>query len=299
MCMYCACKLDDEDFQPVTVQIGNRGVDSLYQPVCAYDQPSQSEVLYPDGRSRTIDALGGATSPAIALAFGIAGYIARESESVSATFTFHDVHRKFAKELDYLRNLSAEEYEDMMDEANAKFLAKLHGNKKPDPKAEEVKAKKAEQQAQDAAMFGVDDAKPPAPPPPTRNRMLLMGVIGVSLAVTLVAAAFGVYLALPKPPLGPEPEPIQPVKVKPANPGRETKAKIKSIDKGEGTIKFLVGDGKYQVYRISKETEFVDGNGNPLPQGIADPALREESYCVIALTDDRKALQWLKLAPPP
>ena len=81
-------------------------------------------------------------------------------------------------------------------------------------------------------------------------------------------------------------------------PPKEMKARLKNIDRAQGTLRLLVGDGKYQTFRVTDSTEFRDQAGLRLPQGIESPELREEDLVTILPTDDRQALQWLKLGAP-
>jgi len=78
-------------------------------------------------------------------------------------------------------------------------------------------------------------------------------------------------------------------------PAKEMKAKIKSIDKNGRTIRLLVGDGKYQTFHVTAETEFRDDSGQRLPEGLDSAAVREEELVTILTTEDRQGLRWLKL----
>jgi hypothetical protein len=92
----------------------------------------------------------------------------------------------------------------------------------------------------------------------------------------------------------PRPTPVEIAK-KELAPPKEMKARIKTIDRGQRTMRLLVGDGKYQTFRIDAATEFRDEAGQRLPQGFDAPQLREEEMVTILPTNDRQGLQWLKL----
>lgn len=159
---------------------------------------------------------------------------------------------------------------------------------------------RAKQDAEDAAMFGMDDVKTTgeASVEVTRSnsRKLLWVALAVSAIAVVLVACIAVsvvaYVVLSK---KPELTPEDIAKKKELIPPKEMKAKIKNIDRTAGSIKFLVGDGKYQTLRVDSATEFLNEAGNRLAGGFDSPELREEDFVLILPTADRNGLQSVKL----
>jgi hypothetical protein len=165
---------------------------------------------------------------------------------------------------------------------------------------EEERPEGENQEAEDAAMFGTDDVKTTgaASVEVTRSssRKLLwvalaVGAIAVVL-VTCISVGVVAYVIMSA---KPEPTPDDLAKKKDLIPPKEMKARIKNIDRTAGSIKFLVGDGRYQTLSVDSATEFLDEGGKRLPRGFDAPELREEDVVIILTTADRKGLQWVKL----
>jgi hypothetical protein len=158
-----------------------------------------------------------------------------------------------------------------------------------------------QQEADDAAMFGMDDVKTTgaASVEVTRSNSrkllwvaLAVGVIAVVLVTCISVSVVAYVLMSAKPQLTPE----EIAKKQELIPPKEMKARIKIIDRTAGSIKFIVGDGKFQTLSVENATEFLDSGGKPLPRGFDAPELHEDVWVVILTTADRKGLQWVKVA---
>jgi hypothetical protein len=266
---------------------------------------------FPDGHSETLDNIantnpldvGGTSIPIVfAATLGviivakIAQNLQRHHESLKATFTFDGVKFKFASELDRLRNLSNKEYDAMMAEANERFAAKLHAYAAGPKSAEELVAI-AQREAEDSATFGMEhtasqgEMSVEVTRSNSRKMLIVWGLVGVLSMMLLVCIASGVggLIYWSRRP------PAEAASKKQIVPAKEMKAKIKTIDRNQGTIRFLVGDGKYQTYRIGPGTEFRDESGQRLADGFDTPRLREDEFVTILPTDDQQGLHWVKL----
>ncbi len=149
---------------------------------------------------------------------------------------------------------------------------------------DEESADHERQEAEDTAMFGMDDVKSTgeASVEVTRSNSrkllwvaLAVGAIAVGL-VTCISVSVVAYVIMSAKPAA-TPEDL--AKKKELVPPKEMKAKIKNIDRTASTIKFLVGDGKYQTLSVDNATEFLDEPrqshaARPRRPGIARGGLR-------------------------
>jgi len=131
------------------------------------------------------------------------------------------------------------------------------------------------------------------------NKLLLIGLIAGAISILLVACMTAAYLGYAMTKRKDDPNAADMAKKQRLAPAEEVKAKIKEIDRDAKTIRFLLSTNKRMTYAVTDRTEFADREGNALPMGLQDAALREEEYCVILPTDDQTSLHWLKLTPPP
>jgi hypothetical protein len=256
-------------------------------------------VLFPDGRNQFLDNLAGAATPLLALGAGIAGHAARKHETVEATFTFTTVHPQFARELDRLRNLTPQEYEQMFAQANAKFLADLHDHAIETAEERQRRLEKEQQLALDEESFHLQEAvgKGAVAQEVTRSDQsklflvgLLVGAMSLVLLMCISASVIG-YVVLSR-------KPADDAARKPAlDPPKEQRAKVKLIDTDERTIQFLMPNSAKQTLKYTDNTVFYDRQANKLAQGVE--AVNVDDFCVILPTDDRKGLQWLKLTDAP
>jgi hypothetical protein len=318
MCMFCGAPLEEEKFETFTVQIGHSPPRPIELPICFRDR-SLAIIMLPDGRSQVLDSIADASMPVGAMTIAsqggaiggiiflaIAGTILtaklarnlqRHQEGIKTTFTFKGVRRKFVAELEYLRNLSDDEYDELMAKANEKFAARLHANA-PRPKTAEDLAAIAEREAEDSATFGMEEtaSQSQMSVEVTRSnsrKMLivwgLVAVLALGLLVCISGGVAGLIFWSRRPAVEEAAKKLLP-------PAKEMKAKIKKIDRDQRTIRLLVGDGKYQTFRVTDATEFRDDTGVRMPEGLDAPSLREEEFVTILPTEDRQGLQWLKLA---
>lgn len=159
---------------------------------------------------------------------------------------------------------------------------------------------KEQQEAQDEAQFGMTGAARTgdlSAEVSRKNSMkmvlvwLAVGVISLVLLTCIVSAVIVLMVLSQRPQVTPE----EIAKKKELGPPKEIIARIKNINRDERTLKLLVGDGKYQTFRVTGDTVFRDNAGQPLARGFDAPELREEAMVTILTTQDRQGLQWLKL----
>jgi hypothetical protein len=283
MCMFCGHPLGEEQYQPVDVQIGQT-VRKLAFPICLVDKLPE-QLLAPDGRSEPVAGV----NPQ------------RYQPYLVATFAFQNVNAKFAQELERLRNLPHDQYDPQMAQSHEALQAVLQGKPTADAMdAEEHRRQTEAQEAEDEATFqlekaaGTGDVSKAETKASSRKLIwicLIAGVLGL-LLVMCIAVGISAYSFF-------SPKAKEQDKTTELPPPKEMKAKIKLIDRDRGTISVLGIDSKRYPFKITDATEFFDREGNPLPQKLGDPKIHEEEYCVVLPTQDRSALQWLKLTAAP
>ena len=284
MCLFCGHPLGEEQFQHVDVQIGP-SVRKLAFPICLVDKlPDQ--VLKPDGQSAPVAGV----NPQRYLPY------------LEAAFTFQDGNIRFAQELQRLRNLPHDQYDPQMAQSNEVLLGLLKGTPTAEGiEAEEHRKQVEQQEAEDEEAFQLVQAARTGDVSAAESKAssrkliwisLIAGAVGL-LLVMCIAVGIGVY-AFWKDKAAPDPD-----QKKALAAPKEIKAKIKAIDPDEKKIRFLLVTSKTETYRIDDQTEFFDREGQRLPQGLSSPQLKAEEYCVILPTENRQALQWLKLTPAP
>ncbi len=303
MCMFCARPLTEDEYQQVVVKIGAGSARPIALPICAGDR-LPGGVLYPDGHGQA-----NVNTVAMGVASGVLGAalahnLQRQQEGMRTTFTFKNIHDKFASELERLRNLTPAQYDQMMAQANQAFAHKIAaGTLQTEEDALRVREKE-QQQVADAAVFGLQDAagKGKVAGEVTRSSgnkfliaSLIVGAVSVLALLCISTSVIG-YLLMNRSEWGDDAGKKKKLAV---DPPKELRAKIKIVDKEQGTIQFLLPGSARATYRVADDTVFYDRAGNRLEQGIGTPALAIDEYCVILPTEDRKGLQWLKLTEPP
>jgi hypothetical protein len=285
MCMFCGRSLGEEQYQPVQMQLGG-AIRPLALPICLMDKiPDQ--VLQPDGRS---DPVAGVNSQ-------------RYQPYLVSTFGFQNVTPKFAQELDRLRNLPHDQYDPQVAQSNERIQAMLQGpSTAVTAEAEESRRQTEAQEAEDEAAFqlaqaaGTGDVTRAETRASSRKLVfisLIAGAVGVLLVSCITVGVVGIMMYENRQ------ADVQAKKKAEVPPPKEIQARIKVIDRERGSIRLLDKNSKTTTYRIDKATEFFDRDGTRMPNGIADPKVAEEEYCVILPTQDRQALQWMKLTAPP
>ncbi len=296
MCMFCAQPLTEDEFQRVAVQLADELTRPVLLPICS--RHPRSGGLHADGNPVPITVAKGMDIGPVGAV--IAHHVRLHQESAGTTVTIPHVHDAFAAELERLRHLTPAEYDALMAEANKAFIAKIAGGSVEKLLTAEELAEFEQRAVEDVSAFGMEGAVRKADLSVEFSRRnsrkmmilwLIVGAIAVVL-VTSIAVGVGAYLVFGQKPQVAKGEADQ--KKQPL-PLKEIRAKIKNIDRDQRTIRLLVGDGKYQLFRITPETEFRDFGGQRLPQGLDAPELRVEEFALIMPTEDRQGLQYLKL----
>lgn len=294
MCMFCGQRLSEDEFQRVAVQMADGLTRPVLLPICGRERKPGG--LYADGQL----ALNTATMAADPVGGVIAHHLRRHQERAGTTVTIANVHDKFAAELERLRHLTPKDYDALMAEANRTFIARIAEGSEEKLLTDEELAEIEQREAEDVSTFGMEGAASKADLSVEFTRKnsskmvmvwLAVGAIAVVLVMCIAGGLIGYSLMSQKP----EPTPEEVAKKKQPPPLKEIKAKIKNIDRDQRTIRLLVGDGKYQTFRITPETEFRDYGGERLPQGLDAPELRVDELALILPTEDRQGLQYLKL----
>jgi hypothetical protein len=289
MCMFCGHSLGEEQYQPVQMQLGG-AVRPLALPICLMDKiPDQ--VLQPDGGS---DPVAGVNPQ-------------RYQPYLVGTFAFQNVTPKFAQELDRLRNLPHDQYDPQVAQSNERIQAMLQGpSTAATVEAEERRRQMETQEAEDEAAFQLEKAAGTgevtrAETKASSRKLILIsliaGAVGLLLVMCITVGVIGTTMLAAK--RAEDRRAFEEEVKKKENVPKEIQAKIKVIDRERGSITLLDKNSKRATYRIDNGTEFFDRDGNRMPQGITDPKVKEEEYCVILPTLDRQALQSVKLTAPP
>jgi hypothetical protein len=163
---------------------------------------------------------------------------------------------------------------------------------------------KERRRAEDGSEFGLDntigtgDATAEVTAT-SNNKLLLIGIIAGAISILLVACITIGFIGYAMTSRKGDAKADDVAKNMPLEPAVEAKAKIKSIDRDARSMRFLMFNNTRRAYQVTDKTDFLDREGNPLPKGLEDAALREDEYCVILPTDDQTSLRWLKLTAPP
>ena len=207
----------------------------------------------------------------------------------------------FVQELDRLRNLPATQYDAQIIQINETLQGLLHGVQTTDAlEAAERRKLREQDEVEDESTFHLEKAARTGEVSAEETKasirkLIFLCVIAGALGVTLVACIAGGVIGYSF--WQQKPAEVDQAKNK-EPPPKEMKAKIKTINLDEKRIKFLMFTSKTEVYHIEADKKFFERDGQALP-GLDAPQLKAEEYCVILPTENRQALQWLMLTPPP